>query len=314
MVPFHEPCTYNIGGLWRVAATLVRLAFDPEMKMHKKAQALKTLQQLYGNKALLGARSKPEAVALEQDLYGKVLKTLDSLQTPIHAMFVSNLFRLLHTIMQADRRSEGPPSLAWVEVQGCVERFRQRISKTVLKSIRKDYNVFNEGLRSLHNKNKPEKQRGEKRGAAQVNTDGEQQENLMKKSKKEKRNSLTDNTSPEGEGKVGKTVKKKKKNKGTPDPDNQSEKEDTTGPAKTMIDGDDITIIDLAPERQEKKMKKKKKNKLIKRKLDQEEEKRTAQGDQEQNASLVSDSPLTPEAKKKMKKRKSRKMQANGTM
>lgn len=74
MQPFCEPCTYSMGGMWRVAATLVRLAFDPQVKVHKQAQALKTLQQLYGNKTLLGERSRQEAIAVEQDLYSKVVK------------------------------------------------------------------------------------------------------------------------------------------------------------------------------------------------------------------------------------------------
>ena len=57
-----------------MAATLVRFAFDPEVKVHKQAQALKTLQQLYVNKALQGERSRPETAAVEQDLSSKVLK------------------------------------------------------------------------------------------------------------------------------------------------------------------------------------------------------------------------------------------------
>ena len=57
-----------------MVATVLRLAFDPEVKVHKQTQALKILHTLYSNKVVVEERSKPEAAVLEQDLYSKALK------------------------------------------------------------------------------------------------------------------------------------------------------------------------------------------------------------------------------------------------
>ncbi|XP_045113019.1 uncharacterized protein LOC123505591 isoform X2 [Portunus trituberculatus] len=186
-MPFSEPCTYNMGGLWRVVATLVRFAFDPEMKVHKQARGLKMLEQLYHNKMLIEERKKPEAAAVEQDLYSKALEALGS--EKVSGMLVSAIFKLLHTVLQTDGRMEPQSSLAWEELHENLEAFRKCISKSKLKFFRKEYNVLNEALRRFLSK-KDGKKKGVKRGAGVGNEGGKQQRNQRKKRKVENENNI----------------------------------------------------------------------------------------------------------------------------
>ncbi|MPC24245.1 hypothetical protein E2C01_017322 [Portunus trituberculatus] len=127
-MPFSEPCTYNMGGLWRVVATLVRFAFDPEMKVHKQARGLKMLEQLYHNKMLIEERKKPEAAAVEQDLYSKALEALGS--EKVSGMLVSAIFKLLHTVLQP-----------WEEGSHAVDKIRRAGSMKTMVEGNKICNI-----------------------------------------------------------------------------------------------------------------------------------------------------------------------------
>lgn len=216
--PFTEPCTYNMGGLWQVAAILLQAAFDPTLKVHIQSQGLRTLQQLYTNKTLVAERSREEVAALERDLYSRVMETLDSMQPPFSGHYAACFFNLLRSILQAERRSESELRLDWGAVQERVKAFRERITRKDLKVFRKEYNMLSEALRGLLSKKGQMKQEL-KRVAKETNKEGSQasQMEVNEEDRTNSSSSLVNSTTVlEEVEEEKKSKKKKKKNKQVP--------------------------------------------------------------------------------------------------
>lgn len=291
VVVFSEPCTYNMGGLWQVAATLVRLAYASKVKVHKVTQALKILQVLYSNKVLLDERSKPEAAAVEQDLFSKALEALGSKQ--VNGRFVAMLFSLLHTLLQVDQQTEPQHRLAWEELRGKVEALRERITKPILKAFRKEYNILNEALRAFHNSKERKTKQGVKRKAAVVNGGDEQQKNQVKKMKENNESNITNNSKGLSAGE-GKGDKAKKKNQVKKIVKNNKSNTSNSSPLSAG-EGEEKALDNDAEVKEGKKISKRKQRQMKKKTA-------TVGAKTEQMTSSTLTSPVTPEPTPKKKK------------
>nr|XP_053628149.1 myb-binding protein 1A-like protein [Cherax quadricarinatus] len=147
---FHEPCCYNLGGLWSIVALMTKFAFDPEVRVFRRIDAMQVLHKLYKNRSLVAQVNISDTVTIERELSNKIIYMLSFLKKSPQSMsghYMTALYTLLVVIHKNHSLRNSEENFDWETIKSLVSDIRQLISKKILHSFRGPYNSLQQALK-----------------------------------------------------------------------------------------------------------------------------------------------------------------------
>lgn len=256
---FHEPCCYNLGGLWSIVALMTKFAFDPEVRVFRRIDAMQVLHKLYKNRSLVAQVKISDTVTIERELSNKIIDMLSFLKKSPQSMsghYMTALYTLLVVIHKNHSLRNSEENFDWETIKSLVSDIRQLISKKILHSFRGPYNSLQQALKlpklvcnvnslvktsvtTLREENNSD-QISAKNSQDTEDTTNKQSENVQKKLKKRKKKKYvemeeTEDTTNKQARSVKDKIKKRKKQKIAEMPD-----ENTVPTSTEVSDGKEL--------------------------------------------------------------------------